>query len=146
MSCLDGFRTEVDFSPRPDLPPLRMTVIGGRVTPGLRCVGTAERVRAEDYDEAFAAWCHAAAGMLAARHAAASAERTVGRMRPRLEAWYGAHFAERKLSSLRDQAETAVKASLTPLIEREMLVRYGARIDAALAASVEEEYDDRGVA
>ena len=113
---MTAWRTEVTFEPHPDLPPLRMDVTEERVTPGPGRPG---------YAPAFAAWCRKAAAAWAARDADDRADAAVERLRPRLEASYGNDFAARKLHMLR---------------------RYGALIDAALAASLEDAVDDEGAA
>jgi len=132
---MSAWRTEVTLQPRPDLPPLRMTVHGERVTPG---------AGQRDYPPEFAAWCRAAA--LAERYSGMGAQSTIERMRPRFEAWYGEDFASCKLQKLGIQVRKAVAATLQPLIEHEMLHRYGALIGAALAASLEDSIDDPGAA
>jgi len=134
---LTAWRTEVTFQPHPDLPPLRMAVIAEHVTP---------RAGQEGYAPAFAAWCHAAAACLAARRSDAGARRVVERLRPRFEAWYGEDFAMRKLRKLGDHVREHIAGTLQPLIEREMLCRYGALIDGALAASLDDAVDDEGAA
>ena len=134
---MTAWRTEVTLHPHPDLPPLRMDVTDERVTPG---PGRPE------YAPAFAAWCRKAAAAWAARDSDARAEEAVEKLRPRLEAWYGEDFAARKLGRLRAEARARAAEALQPLMEREMLRRYGALIDAALAASLEDAVDDEGAA
>jgi hypothetical protein len=67
---MNARRTGVTIQPHPDMPPLRMTVHGGRVTP---CAGQ------RDCPPEFKAWCHAA-GALAERYSglAASLEDPIG--------------------------------------------------------------------
>ena len=134
---MTAWRTEVTFEPHPDLPPLRMDVTEERVTPG---PGRPE------YAPAFAAWCRKAAATWAARDSEARTEEVIERLRPRLEAWYGDDFAARKLRKLRTAVRARTAATLQPLMEREMLRRYGALIDAALAASLEDAAGDEGAA
>ena len=134
---MNPWRTEVTLQPHPDLPPLRMTVHGERVTPW---------ARQRDYPPEFKAWCHAAAAVLAERYSGVGAQRTIERLRPRFEAWYGEDFASRKLRKLGVQVRKDVAAALQPIIEHEILHRYAALIDAALAASLEDPVDDLGAA
>ena len=134
---MTAWRTEVTFEPHPGLPPLRMDVTGERVTPG---------PGRPDYAPAFAAWCRKAPATWAARDSDARAEEVIERLRPRLEAWYGDDFATRKLRKLRAEVGAHAAATLQPLMEREMLRHYGALIDAALAASLEDAVDDEGAA
>jgi hypothetical protein len=134
---MTAWRTEVTFEPHPDLPPLRMDVTEERVTPGS---GRPE------YAPAFAEWCRKAATTWAARDSDARAEEVIERLRARLEAWYGDDFATRKLRKLRTAVRASAAETLQPLMEREMLRHYGALIDAALAASLEDEVGDEGAA
>ncbi len=148
---MTSVHTEVDFRPRPDLPPLRMTVVGDRVTPSPLPVAAAptgasarssEPACGEGYAEEFAAWCHEAALVLADRHARRGAERTVANLRTRFESWYGVDFAKRKLQRLSVQVQAEVMVVLRPFIERTMLIHYGAIIDQALAESLEDPADE----
>jgi hypothetical protein len=134
---MTAWRTEVTLEPHPDLPPLRMDVTDERVTPG---------PGRPDYAPAFAAWCRKAAAAWAARDSDARAEEAVEKLRPRLEAWYGEDFAMRKLRKLRGEIQARAADAMQPLMEREMLRRYGALIDAALAASLGDAVDDEGAA
>ncbi len=83
---------------------------------------------------------------MAERYSGMGAQRTIERMRPRFDAWYGEDFACRKLQKLGVQVRRDVAATLQPLIEHEMLHRYAALIDAALAAYLEDSFDDPGAA
>jgi hypothetical protein len=74
---------------------------------------------------------------MAERYSGAGAQRTIERLRPRFDAWYGRDSSSRKPRKLGVQVRKDVTATLQPLIEHEMLHRYGALIDAALAASLE---------